>query len=282
MNMLERAPSAEMTLTDEAGLIKEAQRQQALMLAILAAPSPADSPGLLAHRGHLRVLSGQLLNDAYPCIATMVGNETLAQLGWRLWRQSPPTSGDLGEWGQALPDLLETLVAQEAEWQAWGCLPDLARLDWACHQCERAHDTEAELNTLALLEHAAPESLFIELRPGLQCIASDWPALSLWHLLQREDADKSGDLQACLSQPQPQNVVVCRAAPHSGGSPWKAHVHGLAPEHLGWMRQLAQSTPPPLSQMLDTCEPGFDFTVWLTQAVQQGWFWRLRSLAGES
>jgi hypothetical protein len=280
--MPEPAPCTGTPLADEAGLVREAQRQQALMQAILAAPDTADSPGLRAHRGHLRVLSGQLLNDAYPCIATMVGPETLAQLGWRLWRQSPPASGDLGEWGEALPELLETLVAHEVEWQAWGCLPDLARMDWACHQCERAQDTDPELNTLALLENSAPDSLFIELRPGLQCIASIWPVLKLWHVLQSEDAGESGDLQACLSQPEPQVAVVCRAAPRSGESPWKAQVQGLAPEHLGWMRQLTQSTPPPLSQMLDTCEPGFDFTAWLTQALQQGWFWRLRSRAGES
>jgi hypothetical protein len=263
-----------------AGLAREAQRQQALMQAILAEPSAADSPGLRVHRGHLRVLSGQLLKDAYPCVGTMVGLDTLAQLGWRLWRQHPPTSGDLGEWGHALPGLLKALVAQESEWQAWGCLPDLARLDWACHVCERAPDSTPDLRTLALLEHAETERLFIELRQGLQCMASAWPVFSLWQALQHE----GGDLQACLSRPEPEAAVVCLGVPHAGGSPWKAQVRRLAPEHLSWMRQLTQDTPPHLAQMLETCEPGFDFTAWLTQALQEGWIWRirLRNLAGES
>ncbi|MEY2837735.1 MAG: hypothetical protein RJB60_34 [Pseudomonadota bacterium] len=280
--MLERAHGAGAAEVDEHGLIKEIQRQQALVQAILAASTPADSAGLRAHRGHVRVLSGQLLNDAYPCVAAMVGPETLAQLGWSLWRQSPPTSGDLGEWGHALPSLLAALVAQEPEWQAWGCLPDLARLEWARHQCERAPDSEPELSSLSLLENAPPECLWLELRPGLQCIASNWPVLSLWQALQSEREVESSDLQACLSQLQPEAAVICRGAPHAGGSPWQAHMQALAPEHLGWMRQLTQDAPTNLAQMLDTCEPGFDFTAWLTQALQQGWFWRLRSRAAES
>jgi hypothetical protein len=255
----------------DADMAHEAQRQQALVQVILAEPSQSDSAGLRAHRGHLRVLAGQLLNDAYPCVATMVGRDTLAQLGWRLWRDDPPHSGDLGEWGHTLPALLKALVAKEPEWQAWGCLPDLARLDWACHVCERAPDAAPDLNTLALLEQAPPESLCIELRPGLECIASNWPVFSLWQALQNEGSD----IQACLNAPEPEAAVVCRGAPHAGGSPWKAHVRRLAPEHLGWMHQLTQDKPPTLAHMLDTCEPGFDFTAWLTQALQQGWIWRI-------
>lgn len=259
-------------------MAREAQRQRDLMQAILAAPSDADSPGLRAHRGHLRVLAGQLLNDAYPSLGAMVGTETLAPLGWQLWRQSPPSSGDLGEWGHTLPGLLEALVANEPEWQAWGCLPDLARLDWACHACERAADAMPDLATLALLEQAQPENLFIDLRPGLCCIASPWPVLSLWRALQSE----GNDIEACLSQPAPEAAIVCRGAPHAQASPWKAQVQALAPEHLSWMRQLMQAAPPDLAQMLDSCEPGFDFTAWLTLALQQGWIWRVRNRAGGS
>jgi hypothetical protein len=270
--MLENAPCS------KADLAHEAHRQQALMRAIVAAPTDSDPPGLRAHRGHLRVVSGQLLIDAYPSVAAMVGSDTLAQLGWRLWQQQAATSGDLGEWGQALPEHLGTLVAQEPQWQAWGCLPDLARLDWACHVCERAPDALPDLSTLTMLEHVQPEQLHVDLRPGLQCINSSWPMLSLWQALRQE----GGDVQACLGHPEPEAAVVCRGTLHAGGSLWKAQVQRLAPEHLGWMRQLTQDTPPHLAQMLDTCEPSFDFAAWLTQAVQQGWFWRLRNREGES
>lgn len=279
--MPERRPTAPgLPPHTEPAWAHEAQRQQALMQAILAPATDADSPGLRAHRGHLRVLSGQLLNDTHPSVAAMVGSDTLAQLGWRLWREQPPHSGDLGEWGQALPALLETLVAHEPEWQAWGCLPDLARLDGACHLCERAPDAVPDLGTLARLESVPPEQLQIELRPGLQVVASNWPVFSLWQALQAG----GDDLPSALRAPTPEAAVVCRGAPHQGAAPWKAHVQRLAPEHLGWMRQLTQRTPPSLGEMLDTRDPGFDFTAWLTQALQHGWLGGLglRNLSGGS
>lgn len=266
-------------------LAREALRQQALMTAIHDTPLPEDSPGLRAHRGHQRVVAGQLLNSVYPRVALMVGEDTLAQLAWQLWRQKPPTSGDLGEWGSALPELLTDLVAHDADWQPWACLPELARLEWACHHCERAAELVPDLSSLSLLGDAEPQEITIDLPPALRIMASHWPWADLWPSLTDEPADQAR-LQALmpslLKKPQAvaSSVVVSRLPEGhaSGASPWLARLTPLPEGMVDWMQALTQAASPSLQALLERQPPGFDFTAWLTLALQEGWVWRVRRL----
>lgn len=270
-------------------LAREALRQQNLMTAIHATPQPEDSPGLRAHRGHQRVVCGQLLNSVYPRVAMMVGEDTLAQLAWQLWRQHPPTSGDLGDWGSALPELLTELVAHDADWQPWACLPELARLEWACHQCERAAEVAPDLSSLSLLGEAEPQEITIDLPPALGIMVSHWPWANLWHSLTEAPPDPER-LQALLpslmKQPQLQtcNVVVSRLPEGhaSGASPWPARLTPLPEGMVDWMQALTQADAPSLQALLERQPPGFDFTAWLTLALQEGWVWRVRRLRSPS
>ncbi len=266
-------------------LAREALRQQALMTAIHDTPLADDSPGLRAHRGHQRVVSGQLLNSVYPRVATMVGEDTLSQLGWQLWRQHPPTSGDLGDWGGALPELLTELVAHNADWQPWACLPELARLEWACHRCERAAEVVPDLSSLSLLGEAEPHEITIDLPPALRTEPSHWPWADLWHRLTEAPADQArlqALLPSLLQQPQTQTctVVVSRLpmGHASGASPWRARLTPLPKGMMGWMQALTSADPPLLQTLLECQPPGFDFTAWLTLALQEGWIWRVRRL----
>lgn len=266
-------------------LAREALRQQALMTAIHSPPLADDSPGLRAHRGHQRVVSGQLLTSVYPRVAMMVGEDTLAQLAWQLWRQHPPTSGDLGNWGGALPALLADLVAHDADWQPWSCLPELAQLEWACHQCERAAELVLEVSSLSLLGEAEPQEITIDLHTAIHVMPCRWPWEALWPSLTEVPADQER-LQALLPSlmKQPQTtvctVVVSRPpeAHASGASPWLARLTHLPEGMVGWMQALASADPPSLQTLLEHQPPGFDFTAWLTLALQEGWVWRVRRL----
>jgi hypothetical protein len=266
-------------------LAREALRQQALMTAIHDTMQPDDSPGLLAHRGHQRVVSGQLLNSVYPRAALMVGDDTLAQLAWQLWREHPPTSGDLGEWGSALPELLTDLVAHDADWQPWACLPELARLEWACHQCERAAEVVPDLSSLSLLGEAEPQAITIDLPPALRIMASHWPWAELWPSLTDEPADQNRLhtlMPSLLKEPQPMasRVVVSRLPEGraSGASPWLARLTPLPEGMEEWMQALTHADPPSLQALLERQPPGFDITAWLTLALQEGWICRVRRL----
>jgi hypothetical protein len=124
--------------------------QQAFVDALLgrgAAPATltGGERGLAAYRGNLQALSAQALAVPFQRLREELGDQDFASLAWTFWRQHPPEGGDLGQWGGALEGFLV-----ERAGEASG-LPDLARLDWALHQAERAADVELDAASLNLL-----------------------------------------------------------------------------------------------------------------------------------
>jgi hypothetical protein len=274
---------------------RELLRQQALMAAIRGPAQPGEPPGLQAYRGHIRVVAGQVLQHTYPTVTAMVGEEAMAALGWHLWLDQGPTTGDLNEWGQGLSALLAEKVVTSPDWHAWPCLIDVAHLDWACHQCERARDAPPELDTLPLLGEIDPDQLDLVLRPGVQCLQAHWPLWALWQAHQKEASpDALQALAPRLQQPlsEPEWLVVWRApeghlTSTGAVSPWVAQVAPLPASMAAWMSVLCLAAPrpgherlrPTLAQLLDAQAADFDFTAWLTLALQQGWLWRVRNRA---
>lgn len=278
---------------------RERARQQDLMAAIRGPAQPGEAPGLQAYRGHLRVVAGQVLRHTYPTVTAMVGHDAMTALGWRLWQDQGPTSGDLNEWGHDLSALLAEKVATSSDWHAWPCLIDVAHLDWACHQCERALDAPPELDTLALLSEVDPDQLDIVPRPGVQCLQAHWPLWALWKAHQKDASpDALHALAHQLQQPlpQPEWLVVWRApeghltAAGAVISPWVAQVAPLPASMAAWMTALCLAAQgagtehprPTLAQLLDAQPADFDFSAWLTLALQQGWLWRIKNRGGGS
>lgn len=278
---------------------RERARQQDLMAAIRGPAQPDEAPGLKAYRGHIRVVAGQVLRHTYPTVTAMVGEEAMAALGWRLWQDQGPTVGDLNEWGHGLSALLVEKVATCSDWHAWPCLIDVAHLDWACHQSERSIDAPPELDTLSLLGEVDPDQLDIVLRPGVQCLQAHWP---LWELWKAHQKDASPDALHALAHrlqqplPRPEWLVVWRApeghltADGAVISPWVAQVAPLPASMAAWTSALCSSSHgegaehphPTLARLLDTQPADFDFSAWLTLALQQGWLWRIRNRGGGS
>lgn len=153
--------------------------QQAFVDALLgrgAAPAAlaGAARGLAAYRGNLQALSAQALAVAFPRLREELGEDQFEALAWTFWRQHPPESGDLGQWGGALAGFLV-----ERAGEASG-LPDLARLDWALHQAERAADAELDAASLNLLATTPPEALQLQLRPGVVLIEQSRGPVLVW------------------------------------------------------------------------------------------------------
>jgi hypothetical protein len=154
-------------------------QQQAFVDALLGrGEAPAaltgDARGLAAYRNNLRALSAQALAVPYGRLREALGEDDFAQLAWSFWRTHPPTGGDLGEWGGALEAFLIERAGEDSG------LPDLARLDWALHRAERAADAELDALSLNLLGTAAPEDLWLRLRPGVALLAQREGAVLVW------------------------------------------------------------------------------------------------------
>jgi hypothetical protein len=250
----------------------EAQRQSALLAAVLAGHEPSAPAalleqgerlrrGLVAYRANAEAMAERALQPAYPTVAAMVGEEDFAALARALWRASPPQRGDLAQWGLDLPDFIEA----QRDLDPWPYLADCARLDAALRLCEAASDAAPEPDTLALLAEHDPDALCLRLLPCVQLIQSRWPIATLHAAHQRGDAGDLDTAREALAECRAEAVVVARQG-------WRARVSEVDAPSFAWMRALHDGLP--LSAALNRAGDAFTFDGWLVRALQQVWLHR--------
>jgi len=245
---------------DEA-LLAEEEKRQALLLRTLwqTAEAPEHAPvrgandeagsqlrGEQAYRVNAKALAERALAAVYARVRERLGAEDFALLAWTLWRRHPPVRGDLGDWGQVLPEFLASQTGMDAR------LVELARLEWALHEAERALDAPLDTDSLQLLASHEPEQLRLHFMPGLCVLALHGDTIGM-------------DSGAALS------VLVWREG-------WRG---SFAPLGTGSAALMAASiTAQSLEQALQwalAAEPGFDFSAWLIEALQRGWLLRVEA-----
>lgn len=237
---------------------------QACWPALSAARLHTDAAGLRAYQLNARATAQRVIAAHFPTLQAMLGEDALQSLAVRLWQESPPRTGDLGEWGEALPEL----IARHPALQAWPWLTHCARLEWARQRCERAADAQLETASLHLLAEAEPEQLYMALKPCLQLVDASWPVLALWQAHQGPVDTHEEAARLALQDASAQAVVVWR-------NPAQLQMAALPSADARWMASLITQPDQPLSAQLNQAPSGFDFSVWLHQAVSQGWLWRV-------
>jgi len=226
-----------------------------------------DAAGLRAYQINAQATAQRVIDSHFPTLAAMVGEATLHALALILWQEAPPSSGDLGEWGGALPGL----IARHPDLQAWPWLADCARLDWARHQCELAADANLDINSLSLLTDAEPEHLHLALKPCAQLLVSDWPVMALWEAHQRPPQEQAGAAELALRSGQCSSAVVVWR------NPWQLQMAQVGHADALWMQALLNQRDQALGILLDQAPTDFNFSAWLNTAVTQGWLWCLHS-----
>ena len=244
-----------------------AQQQQLLLEAILARPAEnaiknianeVIDPGARGLKGYIsngHALAHSALQAAYPVVAQLLGDDSFADLARALWHAEPPTCGDIAQWGCGLPEFL----ANSAQLQDEPYLPDVARAEWALHQCAGALDAQPDLASLALLTTHDPAQLHLRLAPGCAVVPSTWPIASILGA-HRDGAPSLQEAGAQLRRCEAQSAVVWRA--------------GLLPQvrsaiggECDFLKAVLQGQP--LGDALDA-SPALDFAQWLPLAVNSG------------
>jgi len=220
-------------------------QQQALVDALLGRGEPpaglsGGARGFSAYRGNVQALSAQALAVPFARLHEALGEAEFAALAWSFWRAHPPVRGDLAQWGGALEGFLAERAGEGSG------LPDLARLDWAIHQAERAADVELDADSLARLGDTAPEGLWLQLRPGVALLAQTGGPVLVWRqgwrgAWQTLPAGEAAFVQALLD------------GADLGAALEAAAVKGFAPE------------------------ADFDFGAWLQAALRNAWLQGVRT-----
>lgn len=241
--------------------------------------------GLAAHRANRAERAARALAACCPTLLPLLGDEAWPALARAFWREHPPTAGDLGRWGDALPGWL----ARQPSLAEWPWLADVARLDLAVHAAERAADAPVDTASLGLLAEVDPARLRLGFVAGAAVLRSDHPVVSLRaaHAAGAPDDAALAHLQQRLDQGRGESALVWRPAPAapsghhdaaSGSAPAAAPsavrvalLDATTAEFTGAL--LAGAS---LGSALERWAPALDFSAWLRQALR----WRcLKGLA---
>jgi putative DNA-binding protein len=149
---------------------------QRAFYAELAGDGPC-TEGMEAYRRGMRESHHGALAAAYPVVRRLVGEAFFREAAARHDEAHPSASGDLHEYGAHFAPFLARYRFAASE----PYLPDVARLEWALHECEYAADVPPlDFAALARLPAEAHAALRFELHPALRLVASDHPVLALW------------------------------------------------------------------------------------------------------
>jgi len=219
--------------------------QQAFVDALLGrADAPAGltggERGLAAYRNNIRALSAQALAVPFLRLCEALGEDDFASLAWTFWRNHPPECGDLGQWGGALEGFLVERAGEDSG------LPDLARLDWAVHEAERAAEAELDAESLALLGTTPPEGLWLQLRPGAAVLEQRAGPVLVWRHGWRGESQPLSAGEAAFFRAVLEGVNLADALEASQVKGFEA-------------------------------EPDFDFGAWLQAALHKAWLQGVRA-----
>lgn len=139
------------------------------------------------YRNNFIVSLMEAMDDTFPVIAKLIGQENFHNLARIFVRRHPPGSPVLMFYGDEFPNFLRTFEPLSH----LGYLGDVAALECACRDAYHAADaTPVAPDALAALP---PETLMaarLTLAPSLRIVSSRWPVASIWQIT-TDDEDRS-------------------------------------------------------------------------------------------
>ena len=126
-----------------------------------------------------------VLSDVFPVVERIVGDAFFRHAADQFIRETPSRSGDLNQFGREWPAFL----ANYTHAQSLTYLPDVARLEWAWHECFHAADAPPlDLRRLAAIDSGQHGALIFRLHPAVRLQSSTFPLLRIWQVNQPDFA----------------------------------------------------------------------------------------------
>ena len=142
---------------------------------VLDAGTNADE-GVAVYRSSVAANFAAALAATYPVVARLVGESFFAEAARRYVASAPSVSGDLADLGADYAQFL-------ASYPHAGSLPylaDVARLEWACHECERASEPAPfDFTTLAGVPPETRGEIRFVLHPAVRLLHSPFPIAAI-------------------------------------------------------------------------------------------------------
>lgn len=242
-------------------------RQAALIKTIFAgATSSLDSPvdkGMQIYQNNLLMTAARVLSVSFPVIKKMLGEDTVQLLARHLLAQELPNSGDWADWGSQLPELIRSTPLHNEH----PYLAETAELEWLLHQAARSSGTELDTASLSRLSAEDLSNVYLHLGKSVSALQSNFPVDELWRIHQKDFAEISSDeVLNLLTRPQQESFFLIYQKDHL------PCIERLPIEEFEWITELIAGND--LASLLEQF-PAFDFSQWLTKAIEQQWLQKL-------
>lgn len=221
-------------------------------------PKSRFEQGLKIYHNNIFATAKQALSVTFPTLLAQVGEDVMANIAQLLLETHPPYKGDWAEWGESLPNLIKTIE----ELKQYPFLPDVARVDLAVHQVERAKDEAVDIDSFHLLAKVRLSNLVLQLNPSIQFFTCDYPIIEIQKVSEKQDSAIQDQLQKKIATGKlKQHILVYRPN-------FKGMVRELDSIELKWLTLLAKGAT--VNDALDDVGmEDFDFSEWLAMAIQQ-------------
>jgi len=246
---------------------------------IAADAEPADAADRVGiYRNAVFANYRNALRASLPVVLRLVGEPFFHAAVDAFVRAHPSVSGDLNVYG----DLFGDFLAGYPHAADLPYLADVARLEWAVDEAQRAADVlPAPDQVLAALAATAPErlpALRVRLDPSCRLVASEFPVLHIWQVNQPRRADDDGTRPAEDDDPAGREEDDNRVSLDEGGDLLvvRRGSEGVTLERVGagehaFLAALAAQTP--LGVALDLAlqaDAAFDLGATLRTSIANG------------
>lgn len=175
--------------------------QRGFIDALFDAGDAAD-PGMRVYRRTVAANLHDALAATNPVVRRLVGDAFFREAARSHARAHPSRSGDLNAYGEHFARFLEDY----SHAQVLPYLADLARLEWACHECFLAADGGSlDFEALQRVDPERQGDIRFTLHPAVRLVRSPHPIAAIWQANQPGgDGSAGGD--------GPDHILVTRAA----------------------------------------------------------------------
>ena len=194
------------------------------------------------------------LSESFPTVMALTGDEFAHGLMREYIRRNLPTSGSLQDYGDDLPDFIETFEAARGV----PYLSDIARFDWVMDACEHAKDDVA-LRAEDLQNLMNAEDVHLLLRTSAYLLSSEYALTDIRNFA----LDPENHQKEAPAIKQSDNTYILIYRPYL-----KAEYLTLSKEEYDFFRLLEDKNPlnAALEQQLQTHQ-AFDFQSFLQKFI---------------
>jgi len=228
--------------------------------------------GLEIYQNNLLMTAARALTLSFPVLNKMLGEQVMRMLAGRYLQMEPPATGDWGQWGADLPQLIRKSTLHSE----YPFMAGVAELEWRLHLANRSQTPELNAASLSLLADPELDQLVFFPAAGLSLMESEYPLDQLWQLHQPStnqiDPD-SNQLLELLNADHVTGRFLIFQHQHL------ARIERLSEQEYRWMQDLIAGAT--VSELLDRHQQ-FDFASWLSRAVEQQWITGIKKFSRSS